>query len=117
MLLSELLLTMSLLVGIVEKKEAEIKEEIYTILIDPGHGGRDNGAAINSVLEDEINLSISNKLFEKCISQNYVCYIMSFGGVPNIKQISGDFFNILSNRYSNTILIISSIIKTITIQI
>ena len=62
MILGELLLTLSLLVGIVEKKEAQIKEEFLTILIDPGHGGRDNGAAINNVLEDDINLEISNKL-------------------------------------------------------
>ena len=32
------------------------------IVIDPGHGGNDNGAEVNNVLEDEINLNISKLL-------------------------------------------------------
>lgn len=33
--------------------------------IDAGHGGRDNGAGVDSVLEDEINLLIAGYLFEE----------------------------------------------------
>ena len=36
----------------------------YTIFVDPGHGGKDNGASFNDVLEDEINLSIATKVYE-----------------------------------------------------
>ena len=93
MILSELLLTLSLLVGIVEKKEAQIKEEFYTILIDPGHGGRDNGAAINGVLEDDINLEISNKLFERCISENFITYITRNGDYDLSKEYSKNHKN------------------------
>ena len=39
----------------------------YTIFIDPGHGGKDNGASFNDVLEDEINLSIATKVYEMLI--------------------------------------------------
>lgn len=93
MILSELLLTLSLLVGIVEKKETQIKEEFYTILIDPGHGGRDNGTAINGVLEDDINLEISNKLFERCISENFITYITRNGDYDLSKEYSKNHKN------------------------
>lgn len=93
MILTQLLLAISLLFGIVEKKDTGIKEEIYTILIDPGHGGRDNGASINDVLEDEINLAISNKLFEKLISKNYVCYITRTGDYDLSKENSKNHKN------------------------
>ena len=36
----------------------------YTIFIDPGHGGKDNGASFEDVLEDEINLNIAKKVYE-----------------------------------------------------
>ena len=88
MILSELLLTISLLVGIVEKKEAQIKEEFYTILIDPGHGGRDNGASFSNVLEDEINLSIGTKLYEICLNNNFVAYITRTGDYDLSKEDS-----------------------------
>ena len=35
-----------------------------TILIDAGHGGKDNGASIDDVMEDNINMKISGYLFE-----------------------------------------------------
>ena len=36
-----------------------------TIVLDAGHGGRDNGASANGVLEDELNLIVTLKLKEK----------------------------------------------------
>ena len=30
------------------------------IYVDAGHGGKDNGACVDNVLEDSINLAISN---------------------------------------------------------
>lgn len=39
------------------------------ILIDPGHGGRDDGASYNGILEDEINLEIALMLQERLLEQ------------------------------------------------
>lgn len=47
----------------------------FIVFIDPGHGGKDNGATYLDIYEDEINLSISKKLYEKCISKNLIAYI------------------------------------------
>ena len=54
-ILSELLIIVSLITGVVYKKEKldRVNMEIKTILIDPGHGGRDNGASYSNILEDE----------------------------------------------------------------
>lgn len=38
-----------------------VDRDYYKVFIDPGHGGVDNGAVQNGVLEDEINLQISKK--------------------------------------------------------
>ena len=77
LILCELILVVVLLSNIVYKKEEQklMNSKFNTILIDPGHGGRDNGANINGILEDEINLSIGKKLFEKCLDNNYLSYI------------------------------------------
>lgn len=45
------------------------------IFIDPGHGGKDDGASYEGVLEDEINLNIAEFLYEKCINNNYTSRI------------------------------------------
>ena len=76
-ILIELLIIVSLITGIVYKKEKNqnVSTNVNTILVDPGHGGRDNGASFSNVLEDEINLSIGTKLYEKCITNNYIGYI------------------------------------------
>ncbi len=47
----------------------------FTVFIDPGHGGKDNGASYLSVYEDEINLNVSSKLYEKCINRNFFAYL------------------------------------------
>lgn len=39
-----------------------------TIFIDPGHGGKDDGASFGSVVEDSINLKISGYLLEELLS-------------------------------------------------
>ena len=45
-----------------------------TIYIDAGHGGKDNGASYNGVLEDEINLSISKLLIEMLVDKGAYVY-------------------------------------------
>ena len=42
-----------------------VDRDYYKVFIDPGHGGYDNGAVQNGVLEDEINLQISQKVESK----------------------------------------------------
>lgn len=42
------------------------------IVIDPGHGGKDNGTCYDGVLEDEINLSIATKLMNICIEDGAI---------------------------------------------
>ena len=42
-----------------------VDRDYYKVFIDPGHGGYDNGAVQNGVLEDEINLQISKKIESK----------------------------------------------------
>lgn len=37
----------------------------YTVFIDAGHGGRDNGSSYSDRIEDRINLQIANKVEEK----------------------------------------------------
>lgn len=45
------------------------------IFIDPGHGGNDNGASFDNVLEDEINLKISHILYEMIINEGGICHL------------------------------------------
>lgn len=49
------------------------------IVIDPGHGGNDNGAEVNNVLEDEINLNIAKLLYQKLFDQGCIVHITRVG--------------------------------------
>ena len=51
----------------------------YVILLDPGHGGKDNGAEVNNVLEDEINLSIAKILYQKLFDQGCIVHVTRSG--------------------------------------
>ena len=51
----------------------------HTLVIDPGHGGKDNGSCYDDVLEDEINLNVSTKLLETCIQKNWLTTITRTG--------------------------------------
>ena len=44
--------------------DAELPEDVYDIVIDPGHGGSDIGASNGIMLEKDLNLKISK--YEKC---------------------------------------------------
>ena len=46
----------------------------YRIYIDAGHGGKDNGATYNNVLEDSINLNISKELIRILIDEGAQVY-------------------------------------------
>ena len=49
------------------------------IIIDPGHGGKDNGTCYENVLEDEINLNISTKLMNICIDDGAISSLTRVG--------------------------------------
>ena len=51
----------------------------YIVVIDPGHGGKDNGCENNGVLEDDINLEIGLKLFEELTTQGFRTYLTRDG--------------------------------------
>lgn len=46
----------------------------YVIYVDAGHGGKDNGAFNNQILEDEINLKISKKIIKELVESGAVVY-------------------------------------------
>ncbi len=57
--------------AVIAQSDAIVNAERKRIVIDPGHGGEDCGAiGVSGILEKDINLSISEKLYE----------IMSFAG-------------------------------------
>lgn len=45
------------------------------IVIDPGHGGLDNGASVKKIKEDELNLKISNVLKDELESRGATVYL------------------------------------------
>lgn len=49
------------------------------IVIDPGHGGKDNGTCYENVLEDEINLNIATKLMNICIDDGAISSLIRVG--------------------------------------
>lgn len=49
------------------------------IVIDPGHGGKDNGTCYENVLEDEINLNIATKLMNICIDDGAISSLTRVG--------------------------------------
>lgn len=49
------------------------------IVIDPGHGGKDNGTCYENVLEDEINLNIATKLMNICINDGAISSLTRVG--------------------------------------
>ena len=49
------------------------------IIIDPGHGGKDNGTCYENVLEDEINLNIATKLMNICIDDGAISSLTRVG--------------------------------------
>jgi N-acetylmuramoyl-L-alanine amidase len=48
--------------------------QAFTILIDPGHGGDDDGAKVQTVKEKDLSLSIAKKIQEK-LSKDYSVFL------------------------------------------
>ena len=64
-------------------KKININQEVslfgISFVIDPGHGGKDNGSCYNEVLEDEINLNIATKLMNISINEGAVSSLTRVG--------------------------------------
>ncbi|MGL6108316.1 N-acetylmuramoyl-L-alanine amidase [Romboutsia sp.] len=50
------------MLGIIASSYTQVNASEHKVLIDPGHGGKDNGSSHNFYIEDQINLQIANKL-------------------------------------------------------
>jgi N-acetylmuramoyl-L-alanine amidase len=62
---------------IYEVSSDKVKNKPITIVIDPGHGGRDPGkVGVNNALEKDVNLSIALKL-KNLLEQNDITIIMT----------------------------------------
>ena len=61
----------TLLYAIVVKSNLELDGTLINkvIFIDAGHGGKDNGASVDGVMEDNINLNISEYLYESLLQE------------------------------------------------
>lgn len=51
----------------------------YSIVVDPGHGGKDNGCSYGNVYEDDINLAIGKALFEELQKDGVMAYLTRDG--------------------------------------
>ena len=66
---------------------SENKDEVYDIVIDPGHGGKDEGACFNKVCETDYTLVLSNLLkehleklgYKVALTRNSDTYLEKYG--------------------------------------
>lgn len=49
------------------------------LVIDPGHGGKDNGTCYQNVLEDELNLQVAEKLMNICLDEGAISSLTRVG--------------------------------------
>lgn len=49
------------------------------LVIDPGHGGKDNGTCYQNVLEDELNLQVAEKLMNICLDEGAISSLTRMG--------------------------------------
>lgn len=60
----------------------------YSVFIDPGHGGNDNGCNYQEIYEDQLNLSISLSLYEELVNQGIRVYLTRDGDYDLSKENS-----------------------------
>ena len=85
----------------VQKERQATKNNSTTIVIDPGHGGKDNGCFDGDIYEDDINLSIASFLFEEFQNSNYSCYMTRTGDYDLSSEYANNHKNEdLRNRVS-----------------
>lgn len=70
------LVLLSICIKNVNSNKFPINSNINNIVfIDPGHGGKDNGASYNNILEDTINLQLATILYEMILTSGMTCYL------------------------------------------
>lgn len=79
-----------------------------TVIVDPGHGGRDNGAIVNDVKEKDINRAVSEYLIEDLKSE----------GANVIVTRYGDEYLYLYDRptLANLVVLVKSYLNTIDLD-
>lgn len=77
----ELTLLLSLLIIPLERIIVKETSSLinYSVVIDPGHGGKDNGCTSSNICEDALNLTISLLLYEELISKGFIAYLTRDG--------------------------------------
>ncbi len=67
--------------GIVSKSDKQKPVSLFGIklVIDPGHGGKDNGTCYQNVLEDELNLQVAEKLMNICLDEGAISSLTRVG--------------------------------------
>lgn len=78
-LFSLFLILVVILTFIIPKATSVANPLTEIIFIDPGHGGKDDGASYGGITEDEINLHIASYLYEACLNEKINCYIARSG--------------------------------------
>ncbi len=68
------------------KKDVKLPENVYDIVIDPGHGGNDLGAKSNGKNESSIVLDCSNILKEKLTSLGYKVLVTRDENMPSTEN-------------------------------
>ena len=59
----------------IDIESTKLPDDVYDIVIDPGHGGNDNGTSYLDVFEDELNLKLSTILYEMILDDGGICYL------------------------------------------
>ena len=110
----ELLVVLSLIVVPFEmnKSKQTSNNMNWTIVIDPGHGGKDNGCNYQDVYEDELNLAIAKELFEEMQNNQFISYLTRDGDYDlaynhSANRKNDDLLNRVKiiNRYNTDILV------------
>lgn len=71
--------------------ETNAETPIFTVTIDPGHGGRDGGASNGNVLEKDLNLAVAQKLRDVVNNNGGAAVLTREGDEPDIPGSNGKF--------------------------
>lgn len=76
-----------------EKKEAPLPAEVFDIVIDPGHGGKDTGASNSVVTEKDMTLKYAQGVFLKLTSLGYKVLVTRDGTEPDDKDMAYSMYD------------------------
>ncbi len=76
-----------------EKKEAPLPAEVFDIVLDPGHGGKDTGASNKVTTEKELTLKYAEGLFVKLTSLGYKVLVTRDGTEADDKDMAYSMYD------------------------